>query len=80
MSYKRKIEDKKRLRKLSKKTCRRYILSGACRHWKDERIVRLYRPQASKKWKQICNKRIRHKELHDYSYYKKASAWEINLW
>ena len=80
MSYKRKTEDKKRLRKLSRKTCRRYILSGACKHWKDDRIVRLYRPQASKQWKRICNKRIRHKELADYSYYKKASAWEIELW
>ena len=80
MSYKRKTEDKKRLRKLSEKTCRRFILSGACRHWKDERIVRVYRPRTSAKWKRICNKRIRHKELHDYSYYKKASAWEIELW
>ena len=85
MSYKRKREEKHRLRKLYEATYKHsYKFGGAWYNPKKRRFVRVASTSSSgltKEIKRSCNKRIRRAEnLPNGNAYRKASEYQNKLW
>lgn len=82
MSYKRKINDKKRLKKLFEATHKySFKLGGAWYNSKKHRYVRINTSSLTKELRRLCNKRVRkNNNIPNGNAYRKASEYQNMLW